>query len=179
MYRKSNIQKYLRKYWSVQVKLPPPVSPCLLIVAIVLGVALFAAGGPAAADARSSSLDLSRYRGKVVYLDFWASWCAPCKLSFPYMERLAYAYSGQRLVIIVVNVDHSRERANAFLSQVGGTLPVVYDSKGDIARRYGVQEMPTSILIDRDGRVRYVNKGFFAGQIPLYEARISELLNEK
>jgi len=144
-----------------------------------MAAAVAIAGSPVSAGERSSGLDLSRYRGKVVYLDFWASWCAPCKLSFPYMERLAYAYSGQRLVIIAVNVDHSRERADAFLSQVGGTLPVVYDSKGDIARRYGVQEMPTSILIDRDGRVRYVNKGFFAGQMPLYEARISELLNEK
>ena len=129
--------------------------------------------------ANAATLDLSAYKGKVVYLDFWASWCGPCKLSFPYMERLAYYYSKQPFVIVAVNVDHSRAKADAFLSTVNARFPIVYDPRGVIAAHYGVKAMPTSILIGRDGRVRYVDKGFFAEQMPIYESHIAELINDK
>ena len=138
---------------------------------------LFAA--TAYAETTPDPLDLTRYKGKVVYLDFWASWCAPCKLSFPYMERMTSSYSRNSFVVIAVNVDHSRERADAFLSQVGVRIPIVYDSKGAIAAKFHVSTMPSSILIGRDGRVRYVHQGFFENKIPQYEAHIEELLNEK
>ena len=135
--------------------------------------------GPALADNHSDPLDLAKYKGKVVYLDFWASWCGPCRLSFPYMELLRSAYSRKEFVVVAVNVDHSRERADAFLNQVGGNVPVVYDPKGAIATKYHVSEMPTSVLIGRDGRVRYVHQGFFEAKTPQYESHIEELINEK
>ena len=131
--------------------------------------------GPALADNRSDPLDLAKYKGKVVYLDFWASWCGPCRLSFPYMELLRSAYARKEFVVIAVNVDHSRERADAFLNQVGGNVPVVYDPKGAIAAKYHVSEMPTSVLIGRDGRVRFVHQGFFETKTPQYESHIEEL----
>ncbi len=135
--------------------------------------------GPALADNRPGQLDLAKYKGKVVYLDFWASWCGPCRLSFPYMELLRSAYARKEFVVIAVNVDHSRERADAFLNQVGGNVPVVYDPKGVIAAKYHVSEMPTSVLIGRDGRVRFVHQGFFETKTPQYESHIEELINEK
>jgi len=144
-----------------------------------LAAVVLLAAMPARADAPANPLDLSRYKGKVVYLDFWASWCAPCKLSFPYMERMTAAYPRAAFVVIAVNVDHSRQRADAFLSQVGASVPVVYDPKGVIATKYHVSEMPTSILIGRDGRVRYTHLGFFENKTPQYEAHIEELIHEK
>lgn len=134
---------------------------------------------PALAYNRPDLLDLAKYKGKVVYLDFWASWCGPCRLSFPYMELMRSAYARKEFVVIAVNVDHSRERADAFLNQVGGNVSVVYDPKGAIAAKYHVSEIPTSVLIGRDGRVRYVHQGFFAAKTLQYESQIEERINEK
>jgi len=147
--------------------------------AVVAGAAgLLLGGGLAHAEGSSAPLNLAQYKGQVVYLDFWASWCGPCKISFPYMEKMTAYYSNRKFVVIAVNLDHSRASADAFLNQVGADLPVVYDPKGAIASKFDVKEMPTSVLIGRDGRVRYVHKGFFQDKMPVYEAHISELLNE-
>jgi thiol-disulfide isomerase/thioredoxin len=128
-------------------------------------------------SAGAAALDLNAYRGKVVYLDFWASWCGPCKLSFPYMEQLKHAYP-KDLVIVTVNLDHERERAEAFLADMNSTLRVVYDPRGDLARSFKVKDMPTSVLIGRDGRVRDVHPGFFIDRTDSYSAKIQELVNE-
>lgn len=138
---------------------------------------LLAASTAAHASSQAGDFDLARYRGKVVYLDFWASWCGPCKLSFPFLERLAADYGRQNVVVIAVNLDHSKAKADAFLQQVQATIPVVYDPTGILARKYGVKEMPTSVVIGPDGRTRFVHNGFFPQQMPLYEAHISELLH--
>ena len=130
-------------------------------------------GGPVLAG---GTLDLGAYKGKVVYLDFWASWCHPCEQSFPYMEQLKQRY-GDDLVVIAVNVDHSRDRADAFLNRMHSDLNVVYDPDGQLAAHYDVKDMPTSMLIGRDGKVRYVHKGFFAEQMSGYNAQVAELVH--
>lgn len=153
-------------------------APLALVIALCGGV--FTApldSASAATPSATSGLDLARYKGKVVYLDFWASWCGPCKLSFPFMERINEIYSRGDFVMIAVNVDHERAKADAFLEQVGPHPSVIYDPKGELARRFDVKAMPTSVLIGPDGQVRYVHTGFFQAQIPLYEAHISELLH--
>lgn len=150
------------------------ISIIILTIALIaqfLGAAAFAEGPQA--------LDLSAYKGRVVYLDFWASWCGPCAQSFPYMAELKRLYAEQGLEIIAVNVDHSRERADAFLTKTHSHLNVVYDPKGQLATAFGVKDMPTAVLIGRDGRTRYVHEGFFPEKEPLYHTHISELLNEK
>ena len=144
----------------------------------VLAAALVASGvGHAAPEAAAVNLD--QYKGKVVYLDFWASWCGPCKLSFPYMQKMTSKYPADSFVVLAVDLDKSRPKADTFLAQVGNKLPVVYDPGGATATKYAVKEMPTSVLIGRDGRVRYVHKGFFLDKAPLYEAHIAELISEK
>ena len=134
----------------------------------------------ARADTGLGGLDLSAYRGKVVYLDFWASWCAPCKASFPYMEGLQIDHGKQGLVVIAVNLDHDRAKADAFLAAEDARhIQVMYDSKGQIAKSFKVKAMPTSLLIGRDGTVRFVHSGFREGETGLYDAHLQELLHEK
>ena len=133
----------------------------------------------AATPVGPDTFDLKAYKGKVVYLDFWASWCGPCKLSFPYMEHLAHSFDNQELVVIADNLDHSSANARAFLRKLGSSIPVIYDQKGVLARRFDVSAMPTSVLIDRKGRIRYVHKGFFKEKESDYTAHVIELLNEK
>ncbi|MEO0032570.1 MAG: hypothetical protein RIS94_2328 [Pseudomonadota bacterium] len=132
---------------------------------------------PARAD--TAGLDLSRYKGKVVYVDFWASWCGPCKQSFPFMQGLASRYPAGDLVVLTVNVDRQRPAANAFLKQVHSNLPVVWDSKGDAAKTWKVADMPTSLVFGRDGRMRFRHQGFFPGKTAEYESHVAELVRER
>ena len=126
----------------------------------------------------AASLDLAKYRGKVVYVDFWASWCGPCKLSFPFMQQLAARYPAGDLAVITVNVDRQRAAADRFMQQVRSSLPVVYDAAGDLAQAWKVADMPTSLVFDRKGAMRFRHQGFFPGKVREYEAHIAQLVRE-
>jgi cytochrome c biogenesis protein CcmG/thiol:disulfide interchange protein DsbE len=139
------------------------------------GAALLSAHGAARAAA---SLDLAKYRGKVVYVDFWASWCGPCKLSFPFMHGLAARYPAGDLAVITVNVDRQRAAADRFMQQVRSSLPVVHDPAGDLAQAWKVADMPTSLVFDRKGAMRFRHQGFFPGKVREYESHIAQLLRE-
>lgn len=145
---------------------------------LVAMCALFTGFTPHEAQA-AGALDLSAYKGKVVYLDFWASWCGACKQSFPYMMSLERRYGPEGLVVIAVNLDKDRAKAQAFLDQTGSTLPIVYDPAGDLPATYKVKDMPTSVLIGRQGQVRFTHKGFFPKDEATYEQHIAELIDEK
>ncbi|HKI73608.1 MAG TPA: TlpA disulfide reductase family protein [Pseudomonadales bacterium] len=127
----------------------------------------------------ADKFNLANYKGKVVYLDFWASWCGPCKFSFPYMETLSNTFAGRDFVIIADNLDHNRARADAFLNSVEADFPIVYDKTGILANKFNVSAMPTAILIDRTGKVRYIHKGFHKDKEDDYTSQIFKLLNEK
>ena len=127
----------------------------------------------------ASPLDLASLRGRVVYLDFWASWCAPCRQSFPWMETMKRTYGAQGLEIITVNLDRDRADADKFLRQFHPTFDVRLDPKGELAESYKVQGMPSSVVIDRHGVVRFTHVGFRPVDGPVYEAQVRELLAEK
>lgn len=129
--------------------------------------------------AQAESLDLSAYRGKVIMLDFWASWCTPCRLSFPWMSDIQQSFARDGLVIIGVNVDHDRALADEFLHATSPSFKIVYDPNGDIAGKYDFKDMPTSVLIGRDGRVHFTHNGFFPAKEGSYLADITALLNQK
>lgn len=148
-----------------------------LIAVAVLSASLTISVTPTAAEA-PKAIDLAAYRGKVVYLDFWASWCGPCKLSFPYMRSLRARYQNRDLEIVTINLDRNPALAAAFLSQVGGGLPVVYDREGALARRFSVKDMPTSVLIDRRGNIRFTHRGFHPDRTAEYQQHINQLINE-
>jgi len=128
---------------------------------------------------QASELNLSAYRGKVVYVDFWASWCGPCKQSFPWLDNLVREYGPQNFVVIGVNVDKDRDRAERFLNETPAEFPIVYDPKGNLATAYKVAGMPSGVLIDRAGHVRFQHAGFSEKQKGLYEDELQTLLAEK
>jgi thiol-disulfide isomerase/thioredoxin len=144
--------------------------------AFCLAVLLLFAG---AAAAQAEPLDLSRYRGKVVYLDFWASWCTPCHLSFPWMNEMQQTYGREGFAVIAVDLDRDRHAADAFLAESRGALDIVYDPRGEIAKQFNFRDMPTAILIGRDGRVRATHSGFVTNQEGAYQEDVVQLLHEK
>lgn len=112
------------------------------------------------AQAGKGNIQLADYRGKVVYLDFWASWCGPCKLSFPWMNALQSKYGAQGLQVVAINLDTKQEDALEFLKTTPGNFHIAYDPKGVMPRQYEIKGMPSSILIDRDGKILAQHAGF-------------------
>jgi thiol-disulfide isomerase/thioredoxin len=122
-----------------------------------------------------NNFDISEYKGKVVYLDFWASWCIPCRKSFPWMNQMRQNYSEKDLVIIAINLDKKRALANDFLQDYSANFNIIYDPKGSIAKYYQIKGMPSSIIFDRHGKARFAHTGFFTESIPEYEQQIRQL----
>ena len=103
---------------------------------------------------------LSKLKGKLVYVDFWASWCGPCRQSFPWMNEMQGKYGSKGLQIVGISLDAKRADADQFLAQVPAKFTVGFDAKGDSAKQFGVKGMPTSVLIGPDGKVLAVHQGF-------------------
>jgi thiol-disulfide isomerase/thioredoxin len=136
-----------------------------------------ASGGTAAAPpAADATLDLSAYAGRVVLVDFWASWCTPCRRSFPWMNRMLELYADDGLTIVSVNLDAGRDEAAGFLAETPARFDVIYDPEGRIARKYDVIGMPSSYLIGRDGELIETHIGFRRHEAPEYEAMIRQAL---
>jgi cytochrome c biogenesis protein CcmG/thiol:disulfide interchange protein DsbE len=127
----------------------------------------------------NGAVDLAALKGKVVYVDFWASWCGPCKQSFPFMNDLQARYRGEGLEIVAINVDAKRGDADRFLAEVPARFAVAFDAKGESARRFDVKAMPSSVLIDRAGKVVAMHKGFRDEDRKELEARIAQALAAK
>jgi len=119
---------------------------------------------------------LKKEVGNVVYVDFWASWCIPCRKSFPWMNNLKAQYQAQGLTILSINLDHSRTLADEFLSEVSAAFPVIYDPKGMIARKYQLKGMPSSFIINRQGQIVSGHVGFNQEKQIAYEKEIQTLL---
>ena len=116
-------------------------------------------------------------KGKVVLLDFWASWCDPCKESFPAMEELQKEYGPRGLVIIAVNVDENRSDMEDFLKKHTADFTVVHDAKEKLVAEAGIATMPSSFLVDQSGRIRFVHAGFHGGEtVKEYRREIESLL---
>ena len=126
----------------------------------------------------SADLDLSAYKGKVIYLDFWASWCTPCRQSFPWMNDVRSTLGSKGLVVIGVNVDHDRALAQEFLQSTNPQFKIVFDPDGKIASQFDIKDMPTSVLIGRDGKIRSTHNGFFPEREGAYFSDITSLLKE-
>lgn len=129
---------------------------------MILAALVLLALAPRAVPATSADelLDLGALKGRVVYVDFWASWCAPCRESFPWMNRLQQQLGPEGLVIVAVNVDRIRPDAERFIEAHTPHFRVVFDPEGLLPEKFAVRGMPTSFLIDRDGRVQSRHEGF-------------------
>jgi cytochrome c biogenesis protein CcmG, thiol:disulfide interchange protein DsbE len=123
-------------------------------------------------------VESERLRGRWVYVDFWASWCAPCKQSFPFMNAMGAKYRGRGLEIVAINVDTKRADADRFLKQVAAEFTVAFDPSGDSAKRFAVKSMPSAYLIDPKGRVRMVHRGFKSADAEKIEREIADAMTK-
>jgi thiol-disulfide isomerase/thioredoxin len=158
-----------------------------LLIASLLAACAFAAPARAAQPgeaappfalptASGDTVALAGLRGRVVYVDFWASWCGPCRRSFPWMNAMHERYGSEGLTIVGVNVDKRRADAERFLRDTPARFTIVYDAQGTAPAAYDVKGMPSSYLIDRHGGVVVVEEGFRDDRREALEARIRALL---
>jgi thiol-disulfide isomerase/thioredoxin len=126
--------------------------------------------------ASGETVSLATLRGRVVYVDFWASWCGPCRRSFPWMNEMQQKYGARGLTIVGINVDKKRSDAERFLQQTPAAFTIVYDEPGVTPAAYVVKGMPSSYLVDAQGNVSAVEVGFFDDHKAAIEERIRALL---
>ncbi len=124
------------------------------------------------------NIRLSDHLGEVVMINFWASWCGPCRQEMPLLEDLHNKYQMMGFTLLGVNVDEERENAEKLLEQIPVSFPVLFDADSAVSRLYSVKAMPTTILIDRDGQLRVLHKGYQPGFEDQYEADIKALIRE-
>lgn len=129
--------------------------------------------------AQDQPTSLKQFAGKVVYLDFWASWCAPCRTSFPLLNKLHQKLKAQGFEVVAVNEDEDKANAEKFLKEIPVEFTVLRDATGDWAAKYGAESMPTSFIIDKQGVVQVIHKGFQSSDIDELEHKITELLAKK
>jgi thiol-disulfide isomerase/thioredoxin len=127
----------------------------------------------------SSPVDLAALRGHVVYVDFWASWCVPCRESLPQIDALYRAYRARGLRVVGVNEDVSTEAALRFLARVPVSFPLVSDADDGVARAFDVRAMPSGYVVDREGVVRYVHRGFTPETLAELRGEIESLLGDR
>jgi thiol-disulfide isomerase/thioredoxin len=125
----------------------------------------------------NETVSLSSYKGKVVLVDFWASWCAPCKISMPLLDMLAGKYTD--FYILAINVDDEKENAVKFLRELNLSVKALYDSNKQVIEKYNVPEMPTAYLIDQYGIIQYIHSGYKEENIRKLEFALRGLVDKK
>jgi thiol-disulfide isomerase/thioredoxin len=156
----------------------------VIVAALLTGLA--SAAGPAPATAPTFSLPsragqsvaLDSLKGKVVMLNFWASWCKPCRDEMPLLEQMHKRYNKQGFALLGVNVDAESTDAEKLLKSVQVSFPVLFDKESKISQLYNVDSMPFSVFIDRKGNVRYRHRGYKSGDESEYLDQIRALLKE-
>ena len=129
-------------------------------------------------EGQQKYIELSDYRGQVVYIDFWASWCQPCRKSFGWMNKMQAVYGKKGFKVIAINLDESRNNADKFLKQVPADFDVAFDPRGDTAESYKVRAMPSSYIIDKHGNLVHANLGFRGNDEEKLEIKIRNLVQQ-
>ena len=124
------------------------------------------------------NIKLSELRGEVVMLNFWASWCGPCRKEMPLLEKIYKKYKGLGFTLLGVNVEENSKAAKNYLKDVKVSFPILFDTTNKTSKLYNVSAMPTTILIDRNGNKRFLHKGYKPGYENDYKKQIKKLLRE-
>jgi cytochrome c biogenesis protein CcmG/thiol:disulfide interchange protein DsbE len=155
----------------------------ILIVFAIIASPNARAGKPpqtiAVIDSSLKSIDTTHLTGQVVYVDFWASWCAPCQQSFPWMKELQKRYGAKGLHIVAVNVNKKPDEARNFLEEKRVAFDVIFDSTGTLAKRYDLKTMPTSFIYDRSGKLRQRHEGYMPNDSIGLDSLVAALIGEK
>ncbi len=129
-------------------------------------------------EGQQQAIQLSDYRGQIVYLDFWASWCQPCRKSFGWMNKMQALYGEEGFTVIAINLDEERHKADKFLQKIPATFDIAFDPRGNTAESYQVKAMPSSYLIDKNGNVVYANMGFRGNDEVKLETKIRQMIRQ-
>jgi len=130
-------------------------------------------------SADGTAVQLAAYKGKVLLVDFWASWCVPCKASFPALDAIYREYQPRGLEVLAVNLDEERRHADAFLSVHPHRMTVLFDPRGAAPVAFGVKGMPTSFVIDKTSTIRFTHMGYSGDVDVRYRQEITQLLSER
>jgi peroxiredoxin len=153
----------------------------LLICLTPMASALTSSGPAANFTLKSSSgenIRLSEFRGQVVLINFWASWCGPCRQEMPHLEAIYQKFEPLGFTVFGVNVEQDRKMADKVLRDIPVSFPILFDSDNHVSELYGVDAMPATILVDRDGSIRHMHRGYKPGFEAVYEKQIKTLVRE-
>lgn len=163
--------------------LKSPLLGAILLLLTAVSLAASSLEGQAAPDfvLKSSSgenLRLSEYRGDVVMINFWATWCGPCRQEMPLLDELYGRYQRVGFNLLGVNIDDDSRRAMQMIEELGVSFPVLFDESKEVSKLYAVEAMPVTVLVDREGQVRFVHHGYKPGYEEHYLTEIRSLLRE-
>jgi len=153
-------------------------------LAVLIASSAFAAdaGGPAPAFTLTTltgdTANLSQYKGQVVMVNFWATWCGPCQQEMPLLDQMYKKYKMGGFTLLGVNVDKDAPPVKELLARKPVSFPVLLDPANQVSKAYHVDEMPSSVIIDRKGEIRYVHRGYKPGDENDYQDRIRQLIKE-
>jgi peroxiredoxin len=124
------------------------------------------------------AMKLSEQRGNVVMLNFWASWCGPCRQEMPLLDAMSQRYSAAGFVLLGIDVEEDNTDAKKIIKDLKISYPVLFDTENKVSKLYSVQTMPTTVMVDKKGQIRYINRGYKPGDENKYRDQIRELMKE-
>jgi peroxiredoxin len=167
----------------MQDSTPKFLKQTAMLLVLLAGTAFAAdAGGPAPAFTLAALTGqqsaLSQYKGQVVMVNFWATWCGPCQQEMPLLDQMYKKYKPAGFTLIGVNVDKEAPAVRELMARKPVSFPVLLDPANQVSKAYHVDEMPSSVLIDRKGEIRYIHRGYRPGDENEYQDRIRQLIRE-
>jgi len=160
--------------------------PATALLAVLACVSLSGASGSAPpapdfilASRAGGEISLAALRGQVVMINFWASWCGPCRQEFPALDEMYRKYKPMGFTMVGINVESEKSDAERFLGMQPVTFPIVFDPDNKVSGSYGVSAMPTTVLVDRQGRLRWQHRAYKPGDEAKYIEQIRAMVREK
>lgn len=168
----------------LRLKVPFGVFPAILFTASILSAAVLNNPAPSFTlyNSHHQKRTLSAYKGKVILINFWASWCAPCQVELPELNKLTTDYKNKKVKILAINVDTDKaaaQRALARLGQNAAALDILWDTKSTVVSRYNIDTMPSSFILDSHGIIHFVHAGYHLQDPAIWRQEIDSLLGKK